>query len=71
MNRRSFFNFLPMAAATSAASIATALTPAVRAEEIQGLTVTSEGSLIIQNCSFYSDGSAPCLTVKPPLGASS
>ena len=31
---------------------------------IQGLTVSPGGDLIIQNCTFKSDGAMPCITVK-------
>ena len=40
------------------------LIASVKTEDIQDLTVSPGGSLIVQNCTFRSDGEAPCITVK-------
>lgn len=64
MNRRKFFTFLPSAGIASAGTVAAALAAPVKAEDIEGLTVESGGTLVIQNCQFTSSESQPALLVK-------
>lgn len=65
MNRRKFFGFLPSAAVTGASSVAAVLAAPVRAEDVQGITVTDVTSVIIHNCVFHTtpENPQPCITV--------
>lgn len=64
MNRRKFFGFLPMATVSAAASIAGAMSGPARAEDVDGITITTSGHVTVSNCFFTRTDQNQSLVIK-------
>jgi hypothetical protein len=64
MNRRKFFGFLPATAVSTAAGIAGAIAGPVRAEDVNGISISTSGHVTITNCNFTSNGERPGLSIR-------